>query len=39
MKAQELKPNLFPKSEVVRTYEQVGQEYEQTIQDRCFKHG
>lgn len=37
MKAKELDANLFPKPEVVKAYEAVGQEYERTIQDRVYE--
>jgi hypothetical protein len=37
MKAKELDPNLFPRQQVVKAYEDVGQEYEMTIQDRVYQ--
>jgi len=36
MKASELDPNLFPRHQLVKAYESVGQEYEKTIQDRVY---
>jgi len=37
MKAKELDANLFPRPEVVKAYEEVGQQYELTIHDRGYK--
>jgi hypothetical protein len=37
MKARELDPHLFPRSQLVKAYEEVGQEYEMTIQDRVYQ--
>jgi hypothetical protein len=37
MKAKDLDKNLFPRSEVVQAYKEVGQEYERTIQDRVYE--
>jgi hypothetical protein len=36
MKAKELE-NLFPRREIIRAYEQVGHDYERTIQDRGYE--
>jgi hypothetical protein len=37
MKAYELDPNLFPRSELIKACESVGQVYEKTIQDRVYE--
>gem|GEM_PF-6495550 len=37
MKASELDANLFPTKEVVKAYENVGQEYERTCHDRAWQ--
>ena len=37
MKASELDANLFPPKEVVKAYENVGQEYERTCHDRAWQ--
>jgi hypothetical protein len=37
MKAKELDKNLFPRPELVKAYEEVGQKYENTGHDRVYK--
>jgi hypothetical protein len=37
MKAKDLDENLFPRRQLVKAYEDVGQEYERTIQDRGYQ--
>jgi hypothetical protein len=38
MKAKELDPGLYPQKEVVKAYQEVGQEYELTIHDRVYQN-
>jgi hypothetical protein len=37
MKARELDPNLYPQKEVIKAYEEVGQEYEWSVHDRVYQ--
>jgi hypothetical protein len=37
MKAKQLDENLFPRPELVKAYQAVGQKYEETIHDHGYK--
>jgi hypothetical protein len=37
MKAKQLYPDLFPQKEVVKAYQDVGQEYELSTHDRVYQ--